>query len=664
MPVAQLLDFVILLGGAVAVALVSHRLRIPAVVGLLLAGLVIGPTGLGLVAERATVTVFAEIGVVFLLFSIGLEFSLERLREVRRPFFLGGTLQATLTLAAVAALAAAAGAGWGRGVFFGCLLTLSSTAVVLKLYAEREELEAPQGKLVIGILLFQDFLVVPMILVVPVLGGTVAASWSAVALRFALGALLVAAVFGAARYLMPRLLWTIVRTRVREVFVLGALFVCLGMALATESAGFSLALGGFLAGIIIAESDYSAQVAAEMAPFRDVFNSLFFISIGMLLRLDFVLAHWPRVLALVVGIVALKGALAFLAVRLLAFPARVAVLVGLALAQVGEFSFVVARAGERHGLLGETAMQYFLAAAVVSLMATPLLVAAAPRLGAWLQRGRGAAAAVTAGVPLAGHVVIVGFGVNGRNLARVLRETSIAHVVVELSGELVRAAKAAGERVIYGDATRRDILERCGVARASTVVFGISDPVAVRSAIRQTRALAPQAHLLVRTRRVAEIDDLYRCGADEVVAEEFESSIEIFTRVLQRYHVPTNVVRAQTRVLRGERYRMLRAPAPGAGVSARLLDLLAAGTTDVYRLAENSPVAGRTLRQLGLREESGASILVVVRGQRSHANPAADFPLESGDALVVMGSHAEVDQAFHYLDRLEQGGIPAETSAE
>jgi CPA2 family monovalent cation:H+ antiporter-2 len=236
----------------------------------------------------------------------------------------------------------------------------------------------------------------------------------------------------------------------------------------------------------------------------------------------------------------------------------------------------------------------------------------------------------------------------------VLRETGIAYVVIELNGDTVRAAKSAGERVVYGDATRRDILERCAVARASTIVFAISDAVAVRAAIRQARELNPGIHIIVRTRRVAEIDDLYRCGADEVIAEEFETSIEIFTRVLERFHVPANVLRAQTRALRGERYQMMRAPE--RRVSSKVLDLLAAGTTDVYLLAGDSPAAGRSIRDLGLRGHTGATILAVVRGQESHPNPAPDLVLAAGDALVLMGSHAEVDQAFNYLDRLAEAG--------
>ena len=647
-PIPFLREFVIIMAAAVVVVLGCHRLRIPPVVGLLITGLVIGPSGLKLIADRDIVDVFAEIGIIFLLFTIGLEFSLERLKEVRRAFFAGGTGQAIGTVLLVAAIAVAAGLGAGRAIFFGFLVALSSTAVVLKLYAERGDLEAPHGKLVIGILLYQDFLTVPMLLLVPVLSGAVEASALAVSLRFAGGAVLVAVVFFLARHLMPRLLHAIVRTRVREAFVLGALMLCLGTGLVTESFGFSVALGAFLAGVVIAESPYSHQVVAEVGPFRDVFNSLFFISIGMLLDLAVVLAQLPLVLALVGGILVLKAAVTFAVVRLLGYPARTSLLVGLGLAQVGEFSFVVAGAGAAAGLLAGEEMQYFLAAAVVTLAATPALIQFGPAIAARLFPGGVAMPRQAADGPRQ-HVVIVGFGVNGRNLARVLRETGIRYRVLELDGDLVKRALADGEPMVYGDATRREILEHCGVERASVMVFGISDADALRRGIRLAREMNPALHILVRSRRVAQIDDLYRHGASEVVAEEFETSIEVFNRVLRHYHVPRNIVEAQEKLLRAERYEALRTTARAGAVPERVLRFLAAGTTDVFFIDEGGLAVGRTLGELRVREQAGASVIAVVRGERSHTNPEPGFALEAGDSLVLVGSHAEIRQAFDLL---------------
>lgn len=646
-------EIVTILAAAIAVLLICNRLRIPAVVGFLLTGVLIGPSGLRLVADTERVELFAEIGVVFLLFSIGLEFSLERLKQIRRYFFLGGTVQALLTTGLIVLLALPAGFSLSRAVFQGFLVTLSSTAIVLKLYADRRELDAPQGKILIGILLFQDFLIVPMIVLTPVLAGTVAASAASIALRFAGALALVGLVFAVARYLMPRLLRLMVRTRIREVLVLGALALCLGMALLTEALEFSLALGAFIAGIIISESEYSHQVVAEVTPFRDVFNSLFFISIGMLLEVPFALTHPLQVLILAGAILGVKAIAGGTAAVLLGFPQRIVTMVALALAQIGEFSFVLLRVGQEQGLLDRALYQTFIAASILTMIATPPLVAAAPWLSEALGRLRRRAAAVPSATGAAKgarrRVVIVGFGVNGRNLARVLRAAHISYVVVELNGEMIRRGLAEKEPMLYGDATRTEILEHAGIAEADVVVFAISDLEAVRRAIRLSRRLNPKLRIIVRTRLVDEIEALHQSGADEVIAEEFETSIEIFTRVLAHFHVPRNIIRAETRALRGEGYKMLRSPASGQ-LPQNFLDLLAAGTTEIFRLEEGSPAAGATIHGLDLRRRVGVTIIAMVRGDDSHPNPHPDLELEAGDQLVLMGSHAEMEQAFDLLE--------------
>jgi CPA2 family monovalent cation:H+ antiporter-2 len=642
---------VTLLGASVLVLLASHRVRLPPVIGLLLTGMLIGPSGLGLLGEIRAVEIFAEIGVVFLLFAIGLEFSLERLREIRRPFFIGGPVQSAATTLVTALLAIALGVGAGKAVFFGFLVALSSTAVVLKLYAERQELDAPQGKLVLGVLLFQDFLIVPMIVLTPVLAGRVEASAGAIGLRLGGGVLAVGTVFLVARYLMPKLLYRLVRTRIRELFVLGALAVCLGAAWLTESLGFSLALGAFLAGIVVAESEYSYQVVAEVAPFRDVFTSVFFISIGMLLDLRFAVAHLPVILGVTAAVLLIKTLTGAAAARVLGLPARVVALVALALAQIGEFSFVLLNVGRAQGLVDPAQYQTAIAMAVITLLLTPLAIGVAPRLGERLPAWMGATGGGSAVRPaLARHVVVVGFGLNGRTLARVLREAGIPYVVIELNGDAVEEGLAAGEPMIFGDSTRQEILEHAGVGAAQVVVFAISDLVAVRSSIVLARRLAPDVHILVRTRMVAQIEELRRCGADDVVAEEFETAIEIFTRVLERYHVPRNVIRAQTRILRGEGYRMLRSERLSGEVSEALLEALAVGTTDMYLLEPRSQAAGRTLRELDLRARTGTTVIAVVRDGKPMPNPDPELRLEPGDTLVLVGSHAEMEAAFGLLD--------------
>lgn len=647
-----LADLVIVLGAAVVVLVISHAIRIPPVVGLLLTGLAIGPHGFHLIADEEMVELFAEIGVVLLLFSVGLEFSLERLRQVGRAFFAGGSLQAGVTMAIVFVIAAAAGLPVRPSLFYGFLAVLSSTAIVLKLYADRREMDAPQGKLVIGVLLFQDFLIVPLVVVTPVLAGVVAASGGLIAFRLVAGTLAVGGIFLAARTAMPPLLHAIVRTRIRELLVLAPLLIGLGMALATEALGFSLALGAFLAGILIAESEYSHHVVAEMAPFRDLFTSLFFVSIGMLLRLDVVGDHFATIGMTVIAVVVVKAAVVFAVARGVGYAARTATIAALSLAQIGEFSFVLAQVGLSTGILGELPYQVFLAAAIATMMATPFLIRIAPAVAERVQR-----LPIVGGIEpeepsaerLEDHVVIIGYGVNGRNVARVLEGVRIPYVVVELNGEVVRAARAEGKPVLFGDFTRKEVLEACGIERAEALVVGIPDPDAVRRGVRQARSINPGLHIIVRARQVADIEAVLAAGADEVVAEEFETSIEIFTRVLERFHVPSNVIEAQLKVLRGDAYRRLRGP-QGGRVSDAVLEVLAEGTTDVYYVHGDSPAAGRSLAGLDLRRRTGATVIAVVRGGDARPNPDPDFRIEPGDAMVLVGTHADITRGFDLLE--------------
>lgn len=648
-----LLDFVIILGAAVVVTLGSHLLRVPAVIGFLLTGMLIGPHGLALVTDADLIEAFAEIGVVFLLFSVGLEFSLERLKEVRRSFFLGGALQTGGTIALAAAILIAVGRPAPLAVFYGFLVALSSTAILLKTYSDRRELDTPHGKILIGVLLFQDFLMVPMILLTPALAGEGGASTGQIAGRFGLGLLVVGLVFLAARTLMPRLLHAIVSTRLRELLVLGALLIGLGMALVTEAFGFSLALGAFLAGILVAESEYSHQVVAETTPFSQVFTSLFFISIGMLLDVEYAFQHSVVVTLAVCGVIALKAIVAGGAALAQRVPIRTAVIAGLSLAQIGEFSFVVAQVGLMTGLMPQPAYQVFLAAAIGTMLATPLLVRVAPAIGAWLQglpflpRPR----VIDPGAPsrTTDHVVIVGYGVNGRNLARVLTTVRIPFVALELNGDTVRRARAEDVPILFGDVTRREVLEACGIERAAVLVIGITDFRAVLRAARTARAMNPDVHIIVRTRMVAEIDAIMAAGANEVVAEEFESSIEIFTRVLERFHVAPNVIEAQAKVLRGDAYRRLRGPRGMGRVSEAVLDVLAAGTTSVFYVQAGGPADGPTIGELDLRARTGVSIIAVVRDGAPRTNPDIDFQVRAGDSLVLVGSHAQITAASDLL---------------
>ncbi len=649
-------DFLIVLTAAVLVMFVSRPFKLPGVIGFLITGMLIGPSGLNFITDRAQIEVFAELGVVMLLFYIGLEFSLSQLWAIRRQFFLGGGLQVITTTLAVVALFTLGDFSLNERIFFGCLIALSSTAIVLKMLSDRGQLDSPQGRFSIGVLLFQDFCIVPMIVFTPPLAGEHGVSISDVISRFSLSLLVIIAVFVVARFVMPKILHEIARTRIREAFLMGSLLVCLLMAFITFSFGFSYALGAFIAGLIISESEYSHEVVAEIVSFRDLFTSLFFISVGMLLDLDFLLDKPFAIVGISAGIFLLKAAIILPIALFLRFSTRTAIIAAISLAQIGEFSFVLAQVGSSAGLLTGEMFQYFLSTSVLTMVASPLLIVGAPaladrtqhfipmKLGGWDKP-------VNMTKPMEDHVIIVGFGVNGQNVARVLKETGIQYIILEADGEKVRELSKEGHPAAFGDATRREVLSHCSVQRARLVVFAISDPQGTRTAVRLVRAMNPKIHVIVRTRHLSEIDELSILGANQVIPEEFETSIEIFTRVLEHYHIPRNMINAQIQIVRDENYSMLRGGPQLAGGLDRVAQLLTAGTSDTLLITSSSIAANKMLADLDIQGKTGASLIAVVRNEQPFITPPPEFVIQTGDILILVGNHANMDKAFEYLSQ-------------
>lgn len=651
-------DLLVLLLAAVPIVFFFRRFNLPSIVGFMLAGVLIGPHGLGLIREAEAIEALAEIGVVLLLFSIGLEFSLRSIIDMKRAVLLGGGLQVGLTAAATTLIALLAGRPFGQAIFFGFLFAVSSTTILLRSYIERAEIDAPHGRVAVSISLFQDLATIPMMLLIPVLSGRSGASPAAILSRLGVALLAVGLIIFAARAVVPFLLRHIVALRSSEVFIIFIVFVGLGTAWLTAEIGLSLALGAFIAGLVLSESEYSHQIVADILPFRDVFNSIFFISIGMLLSLSTLIADWPTVLVWTIALIVGKAALAFVAVRALGRSLRISLMTGLGLAQIGEFSFVLAQAGYPQGLLSAADYQRFIAASILSMIASPFLIEAAPRLGYFLQErlsGRKEDEedeALSAGAEqLCDHVIIVGYGLNGRNLARVLRRTGIPYIVIELNPDTVHEAAARGERIIYGDATRREVLHRVGVEQARILVLAISDPTATRHAVQLARQLNPRVHIIVRTRYMIELPELLRLGANDVIPEEFETSIEIFSRVLREYGVARHEIQQHVNEVRREGYQMLRSPSLPLIEAEELAAALSSAVTETVLVEEGSPAAGKTLGQLDLRRMTGATVIAAIRDGQAEINPGPEYTLSVGDVLILLGNPRQIAQAVEHLSR-------------
>ena len=650
-------ELVIVLTATIAIVFVFQKLRLPNIVGFLLAGVIIGPHGFQLIQSVGQVENLAEIGVVLLLFTIGLEFSLETILSVQRRVVWAGLLQVVLTTLVVLAVACLLGASVEVGLFYGFLVSLSSTAIVLRIYHDRGEINSLQGRLASGLLLFQDLCVVPMMLLLPVLAGSGQDSIFLIVWVLAKSLITLVVIVWTARKLLPRLLHQVALLRNREIFVLFVVLVCFGTAWLTSETGLSLALGALVAGLVISESELSHQIVADILPLRDCFSGIFFISVGMLLNLGILSQDFRIALLELLLMIGIKSLVLFAVFWWLYRSVRLGVVLGLGLAQIGEFSFVLAKAGIDFKLLSPADGQIFLAASILSMIATPFLIHWSH---AWafgfeglfkdIGFNRSTSGGANETLSATGHVIVVGYGLNGQNLARVLKEVGIPYRVLEMDPDLVRSAKAGGEPISFGDGTRPELLQQVGIEKARVLVVAISDPAATARLVSQARRLRTDLYIIVRTRYVAEIDHLYRLGANQVIPEEFETSVEIFARVLQEYHIPRNVISLQVDLIRKEHYGTLR----GIQLQGKQLDALSqflVGTTsDIFSIIEKSPAVGKSLEEINLPSRSGVSVIAVVRDGKSYPNVDNDFKLAVGDMLVLLGGHKALDDAAQILN--------------
>lgn len=552
-------DLVIILGFGVIIVTLFHKLRLPAIAGFIFSGAMVGPQGLALIDDVHQVETLAEFGVALLLFGIGLELSLDKLKRLWKLIALGGAVQVCLTTLAAFAVSIAFGVSTNTAVFIGFLLALSSTAIVMRGLQQRGEIDAPHGQLILGILVFQDFSVVPMMLVIPLLtgGGVIA---NAFLLTLLQSAGIIVAVLLAALLIVPRVLNFIARTRQRQLFILSVFLICSGTAWLIASSGVSLAIGAFLAGLVVAGSEYRHQALADLISFREVFASLFFVSIGMLLAPGIIAENVFLVLALLGAILLGKSLIVFVTAQALRMPLRVCMMAAVALAQVGEFSFVLLFSVQGSGLIDRTLESALMSAAILSMFITPFAMSFGPQLAAGVGKlprlrrfleVKMAEDATGSGLQMRDHVIVGGYGFAGRELSRSLRDYNIPYVVVDMNVENVRKAMREGAHAFFGDVTNQDVLEKLGACEASELTLLVNDPGAAEHAARVARKLAPDLHIVARTHYLVDIDPILSAGADHVVPAEREAAVEIASVVLKRHNVDSQQIEDHCLQIRG-----------------------------------------------------------------------------------------------------------------
>jgi CPA2 family monovalent cation:H+ antiporter-2 len=644
-------DLLVVYAFGAGVVYLFYRLRQPPIVGFLVTGMVVGPYGLSLIAEESTVHVLAEIGVMLLLFSLGLEFSLKKLLKLRLVALGTGSMQVLSTVGAAMLLGIALHIPLSQGIFLGFLVALSSTAVVLKMLLERGEMNSIQGRVSLGILLFQDFCIVPMLVIIPLLNSR-GSIWIPLGYALVRAAVVIILVLTVARYLFPELLRRVTATRSKELFIITSITMFLGTAWMTSLAGLSLAVGSFLAGLILSESEYSQQIFSEIRPFRDTLNSLFFISIGMLVQPGFLWTHPGPIILLILSILIGKFLLVTVPILLTGLPVQIALLVGMRLAQIGEFSFVLLEFGSGLNLITSDWYQMILTAAVGTMMVTPVIfilsesLASQPlilRWGSLVGQGKVLRELETASSRLRDHVIICGFGVSGRNVARVLKLHRIRYLAMELNSEIISRERASGEPIYFGDCNDVEILAHAGIQEARVIVFAISDPFTIPRAVRLARQLNPDLTILARTKYVAETDRLLELGATEVVSEEFEATMELVTCILGVYNLPRDLVAKEIRSIRESAYglfRLARSTVPRLRLSSEI-DVF----TETVEVARDSPICKRSIGEVRVRQVWGVSILGIIRDKNTVNNPGPEELIVEGDRLILSGTQEQLSRA-------------------
>jgi len=551
-------DLVVILGFAVIIVILFHRLKLPSIAGFILSGILVGPQGLGLINDVHQVEVLAEIGVALLLFGIGVELALKKMQRLWKLVLVGGFLQVGLSTVVVFAIARMTNLSSNAAIFIGLVVALSSTAIVLRGLQQRGEVDAPHGRLILGILVFQDFSVVPIMLVIPLLIGTdLNAGAFMVTLAKSVG--IVITVLLLAVLIVPRILSLVARTRQRQLFILTVFLICLGTAWLVTKSGASLAVGAFLAGLVVSGSEYRHQALADMISFREVFASLFFVSIGMLLSPLMILDNLFPILILLAAILVGKSVIVFITAAVLRMPLRVCLVAAIALAQIGEFSFILLFSVQGTGLIERSLENSLVAAAILSMFITPFAMSFGPRLAAGLGKFRrlksllevdSAEDAPHAVRNMRGHIIVSGYGFAGRELSQVLDENKIPYVIVDLNIENVKRAYRETGKAVFGDVTSEGVLTNLGIENAQELVLLINDASAAEQAVRVARGLASDIFITVRTFYLLDIERLLAAGANEVVPAEREAAVQVATQLLKRHQVDDQQITRQALVIR------------------------------------------------------------------------------------------------------------------
>jgi len=655
MELSILIDVVIIFAFSTAVNYLFTKIKIPTIIGYLLTGIIAGPSLLGVIRSPHEIELMAEIGIIILMFTIGLEFSLNHLIKIRKIVFLGGFIQLLFTAVAIMIMGRIYNLSWEASWFVGFLVALSSTALVLKILQERGELTSNYGRTVVGILIFQDIILIPLILLTPILGGKITNIGFELFILAIKSIGMMVLVFVGNLWVMPRVLHLIALTKNKELFLMCILLICLAVALLTSELGMSLAFGAFLGGLMISRSEYSQDAFSHVIPFRDTFTSFFFVSIGMLLDLNFVSSHIFLILGTVLLVIFIKAIVAGGTAFILGHTFRGTIVVGLAMAQIGEFSFILAKTGQEYLILTEFYYQLFLAVTIVSMAVSPFLIMIAkPAANLMLKLPipqlliKGLFPLQEIDVPeMQSHIVMIGKDSRSLNLSRMARHMKLPYVSIVFDPAEVRKRQLKGESVIYGDAMNEPILRKAHVETAEIVVISIGETITALGIIEKVRRLNNHAYIIVRSKYVTNIKDFYQMGADQVIPEEFETAIDLFELVLKKLLIPKDEIDEAISGIRDDNYGIFREKDENNTVT--LTDMIPDMEIIALKAGSYELFPGNSLESIDLRKLHGLTVVAVKRKDEILENPGSAFVFESEDIVYVLGKPTKIAQLPHKI---------------
>lgn len=641
-------DIIIILFLAVVLIVITAKLRFPSIIGFLLTGIIIGPSALRLVETVSEIEVLAEIGIILLMFTIGLEFSLAKIKEMKKNFLFFGGFQVIFSWIAFFLILQWYGLQFHQSLFGGFIISLSSTAIVLKLLQEQDHLNSPSGLKMTGILLFQDAALIPFLIILPPIFRFNEALSAQVFIKIAISIAGVGFVFILSRILVPKIFSIILKVRIPELLMVSVFVFLFGTALVTYKLGASLAIGAFIAGIAISDSDYAHQVNTEIVPSRHIFNSIFFISIGMFIDISFLFAHLGEVIVITIIIIAIKSIIILFIFIISGHSLNEGFITAFGLAHIGEFSFVLLKVSQQHNLFSPDLYQLLLSAAVLSMFSIPFALKLGKKISRYEFFKKKVSAAVQAPT-LKNHAIIAGFGLNGRNIARVLKLLEIPYSILDINPVTVKKYKSHGEPIHYGDIDREDNLKTIGISRASLLIIAVSDMDASMRAIKLAKKLNPGLRVVVRSNFLSQVDKMYKLGADLVLSQDMETSLVFIHHILKFYQIPDHVARIQTNLLRKEHYRFFVKEELREAWKIALLDCIQQDN-EMFFISPFSKHVSKKIGELEPFHYEDMKIIGVIRQNTILSRSLEDLLIEKYDSIIFSGNHKKVYQALNWME--------------